>query len=60
MKVGGLCHALVTLLLGKRPRRLDGPQDRSGQAQKITPHPDLIPGLLSPQQVPTKYAILAH
>ena len=38
-------------------RRLSGPQGRSGQVRKISPHRDSIPGPSSPQAVaiPTEY-----
>jgi hypothetical protein len=64
MGVGGQCHALNALLLGKTRyplyRRLGGPQDQSGQMQKISPPMGFDPWTIQPiASHYTDYAILA-
>jgi hypothetical protein len=65
MGVGGKCHSLATLPVGKTwytlYRRLGGPQGRSGRVQKTSPLPVFDP--LNVQPVANRYAncaILAH
>jgi hypothetical protein len=52
MGVGGQCHALATLPLGKMwyplYRRLGGPQSRSGQMWKISPPLGFDPWTVKP------------
>ena len=65
MGVCGQCHALATLLPGKTYyplyRRLGGPQNRSGQLQKISPPPGFDPWAFRPVASRcTDYTIPAH
>jgi hypothetical protein len=65
MGMGGQCHALAALPPGKTQyllyRRLGGPQDQSGQVQKISSPPGFDPWTVQPTASRyTNWAILAH